>query len=345
MVAEAVGAPDRAPSGGGRAPVSAAVSERSSASRTAPWSWSSTTASTFSMRSPASSSDCCRSVHGCGSWRRAVNRSASRASSQVALGSLIDDDAVALFTARARAVQPGFAADAARLVELCRRLDGLPLAIELAAARTQVAARRRRSWRVSSIGSGCSSRRAQPAPIARARSRRRSIGATTCSFEHEQRAFRQLAVFAGGFTTDAAEAVCGADALDVVTRLVDKSLLVADTSGTTARLPDVGVAARLRPRPTRRHRRAGGGPPGPAPLVHRRWPRTPRPASARPDQLSWLDRLDDEHDNLQAALTQAAAGRPGRGPSPDRGADSAVVVPQPGPRSPTVGRHVPRRGS
>jgi predicted ATPase/DNA-binding SARP family transcriptional activator len=227
---------------------------------------------------------------------------------QVALGSLIDDDAVALFTARARAVRPGFTADAAHLVELCRRLDGLPLAIELAAARTkslppsEIMARL-----VDRFGLLVSSR---PAGSDRPRTLRAAIDwSYDLLVEDEQRAFRQLAVFAGGFTTGAAEAVCGADALDVVARLVDKSLLVADTSGTTARyrmlesLRDYGL-----------ERLADTGELTAARLVQLRWCTSlaeDAEAGIRTTaQLSWLARLDDEHDNLQAALAQAAADDP-----------------------------------
>ena len=262
---------------------------------------------------------------------------------QVPLGSLSDDEAVALFTVRARAAQPEFAGERADLVELCRRLDGLPLAIELAAARSK-------SMPVAEITARLDDRfglltAPRPAGADRPRTLRSAIDwSYDLLFDHEQRAFRQLAVFAGGFTTDAAETVCGADALDILTRLVDKSLLVADTSGPTARfrmlqsLRDYGL-----------DRLADTGELEAARLAYVRWcvalAEDVEAGIRGPDQLQWLDRLDAEHDNLQAALDQAALDDPARGPSTDRGADSAVVVPQPGPRRQTVGRHVSRRGS
>jgi predicted ATPase len=145
----------------------------------------------------------------------------------VPLEPLPDDDAVALFHERARAVAPFDPTDAdwaASLVsDICRRLDGLPLAVELAAARTRVltpALLLERLERRQLLLTG--GRRDAPA-------RQRTLRATIdWSYEllsrEEQRLFTRLAVFAGTFTADAAEEVCGAD-LDSLQSLIEQSLV------------------------------------------------------------------------------------------------------------------------
>ena len=153
---------------------------------------------------------------------------------QLVLGPLTDDDATALFAARAQVVQPRFRADQDELADLCRHLDGLPLAIELAAARTKTLPVPEIAARLEDrFGLLLAHKRSGPD---RQQGLRAAIDwSYNLLFEEEQRAFRRLAVFAGGATLDAAEAVCGPEALDIVARLVDKSLLVADTAGRLAR--------------------------------------------------------------------------------------------------------------
>lgn len=144
-------------------------------------------------------------------------------------------EAVQLFVARAAAVQPGLALTAHNLptvAQLCQRLDGLPLAIELAAARAgtlgieQLAALLGDRFRLLVRGS----RTAAP--------RQQTLRATvewSCALlpEPERQAFQRLAVFAGGWSLEAAQAVVGGDGaelgdvLDLLTQLVDKSLVVA----------------------------------------------------------------------------------------------------------------------
>ncbi|HET7459501.1 MAG TPA: BTAD domain-containing putative transcriptional regulator [Gemmatimonadaceae bacterium] len=156
---------------------------------------------------------------------------------------LVSDEAVQLFVERAQATLPGFGlttGNAAALVEICRRLDGIPLAIELAAARVrvlspeQIARRLDDAFRLLTAGS----RTALP--------RHRTLRATMeWSFgllgAREQVLLRRLAVFAGSFTLDAAEAVCvGApleaeDILDGVSALVDKSLVLMEPGDGEAR--------------------------------------------------------------------------------------------------------------
>jgi predicted ATPase/class 3 adenylate cyclase len=146
---------------------------------------------------------------------------------------LMQCDAVALFVQRAREVRPDFTltVDNARaVVDICARLDGLPLAIELAAARVKVLAPEailpRLRNRLALLTTGA---RDLPA-------RQRTLrGAIEWSYEllqpHEQTLFRRLSVFAGGCSLDAVDAVCnpaeelGIDTLDGVASLVDKSLV------------------------------------------------------------------------------------------------------------------------
>ncbi len=143
---------------------------------------------------------------------------------------LAANDAVRLFAARAAAVDPEFQLDeenAAGVAEVCARLDGLPLAIELAAARSKLlppGTMSRRLDRALDLLVGG----AQDLP-----GRQRTLRATL-EWSHgllddaERKLFARLAVFAGGWTLDAAEAVCGEDGLDVfetLASLVDESLV------------------------------------------------------------------------------------------------------------------------
>jgi predicted ATPase/class 3 adenylate cyclase len=132
------------------------------------------------------------------------------------------DDGAALFTQRARQLQPGFEHDPT-VREIAERLDGLPLALELAAARVKVLTP---AQILERLGRGLDllTSGAQDAP-----ERQRTLrGTVEWSLQllaaDEQRLFARLAVFAGSFALEAAEAVCSAD-LDVLQSLVDKSLL------------------------------------------------------------------------------------------------------------------------
>jgi non-specific serine/threonine protein kinase len=145
-------------------------------------------------------------------------------------------EAISLFVQRARSVQPGFCVtkdNAATLVEICRHLDGIPLAIELAAAcadflsPSQILARLGDRFTLLSSGS----RTAPP----RQQSLARAIG-WSCDLltEPERTLFARSSVFAGIFTADATAAVCSGDgtgaieALDLIGQLVRKSLIVAE---------------------------------------------------------------------------------------------------------------------
>ena len=138
---------------------------------------------------------------------------------------LTADDAVAFFVARARAVDPRF--EGSRIVAaLCERLDRLPLALELAAARTRLLAPESLLERLSARLDLPGARDADP--------RHATLRATIeWSYDllspREQELFADLAVFRGGCTLEAAEEVCDAD-LDTLASLIDKSLLRRRTS-------------------------------------------------------------------------------------------------------------------
>jgi predicted ATPase/DNA-binding CsgD family transcriptional regulator len=147
--------------------------------------------------------------------------------------SLLRSDAVTLFVERATAVQPGFAVDAtnaAAILSICTHVDGIPLALELAAVRLNAlgldALDRGLSARLGALGTG--DRSAAP--------RQQTLeGAIDWSYqllsEHERLLWARLSVFAGGFELDAAQAVCAGDGLDAVEipelvgSLVEKSVL------------------------------------------------------------------------------------------------------------------------
>jgi predicted ATPase/DNA-binding CsgD family transcriptional regulator len=140
----------------------------------------------------------------------------------------VEAEAVTLFVERARQLNPEFIVDgdsASVVARLVQRLDGMPLAIELAAARVEALG-------LAALLDRLDDRyRLLVSANRAAAARQRSLGATVewsyqLLSEFEQRVFRHLAVFPGPFTLDAAEAVAGADAAPAVLHLVDCSLLV-----------------------------------------------------------------------------------------------------------------------
>ena len=146
---------------------------------------------------------------------------------------LTESAAIRLFSERAAAVHPGFRLgpdDVDVVAEICRRLDGLPLAVELAAARIRLlppaTLLARLFERLDTIGGG-------PVDLPE---RQRTLRATMdwsygLLAPHEQALFARLAVFAGGWSLEAAETVCGRagdpEVLDTLAALVDASLVVA----------------------------------------------------------------------------------------------------------------------
>ena len=179
-------------------------------------------------------------VPGCGSWRPVASRCGSRRSScsssarsrcrrpdRLDLESIERSPAIRLFAERCRARDPGFTlteADAVSVAEICKRVDGMPLAIELAAGHVPLLApaelMRRLDDALSVLVGGL--RDAPP--------RHQTLRATL-DWSHalldaeEQATFAGLAVFSGGCTVEAAEAVVGVD-LGTVEALLAKSLLV-----------------------------------------------------------------------------------------------------------------------
>jgi predicted ATPase/DNA-binding CsgD family transcriptional regulator len=215
--------------------------------------------------------------------------------------------AVRLFLDRARAVRPAFVVDdqnAGDVVEICRRLDGLPLAIELAAARISLfpphALLGRLTSRLELLTDG-----AQDQPE-RLRSLRAGIAwSYDLLSPGEQRLFRRLAVFAGGCTLAAAEAVDpgGAPAtLDLVAALVDRSLLQPAPAG--AGEPRFAMLESVRAYAT--ERLEAGDEATEARRAHAAWFRAlaehAEPGLRGPDQQRWRDVLEADLDNLRAAL-------------------------------------------
>lgn len=228
-------------------------------------------------------------------------------------GTLARYGAVRLFAARAAAAARGFALDegnAAAVGLLCRRLDGIPLALELAATRVRalgvqgVADRLDDRFRLLATGH----RGAPP--------RQRTLTALIdwswgLLTEPERAVLRRLAVFADGCTAPAAEAVCGGDGLDVLgllARLVDRSLVVAapGPDGPRYRLLE-SVAAYC----AERLREAGE--PERTRARHRdhylALAEEAEPRLRGPDQHRWLRRLDAEAGNLRAVLDRCVADR------------------------------------
>jgi predicted ATPase/DNA-binding SARP family transcriptional activator len=165
------------------------------------------------------------------------------------LETLRRNDAVRLFCDRAGEVLPDFtltAGNAPAVAQLCRLLDGLPLALELAAARVRLLAPEqmvgRMARRLQLLSGG-----ARDLPE-RQRSMRAALDWSAQLLDPaEARLFARLSVFAGGWTVEAAEAVCdladvgdgGEDVLDVLGRLVDKSLVAAPGSGRLSMLETI----------------------------------------------------------------------------------------------------------
>jgi predicted ATPase/DNA-binding CsgD family transcriptional regulator len=222
--------------------------------------------------------------------------------------------AVTLFLQRAQALKPDFMltpTNAQAIAEICVRLDGLPLAIELAAARIRLfpphALLTRLSQRLQVLTGG-----------ARTLPERQQTLRNTIKWSYdllnaeEQRLFRRLSVFVGGCTLEAAEAVCGTSSeksfvLDGVASLIDKSLLhQVEQEGEEPRLAmletirEFGLACLEQQEELQAARQA-----------HARYflalAEQAEPHLFGPEQLRWLDCLEQELDNLRAILQAGIA--------------------------------------
>jgi predicted ATPase/class 3 adenylate cyclase len=215
---------------------------------------------------------------------------------------LAESDGVELFVARARAVDPSFVeTDAVR--ELCRRLEELPLALELSAARTALFSPEQLLERVAQrLDLLRGERDADP--------RQRTLRATI-EWSHdlltqkEQTLFARLSVFAGGCTYEAAEDVADAD-LDTLQSLLDKSLLRRRDSEHGPRYWMLETIREFAAEQLETSADAGD-------IRHRHAEHFLALARKLAPYLSvpreWLDELEDEHDNIRAALeTLQAAG-------------------------------------
>ncbi|RPF33020.1 putative ATPase [Streptomyces sp. TLI_185] len=218
--------------------------------------------------------------------------------------------ALRLLADRGAAARPGFRVgeDPEACAEICRRLDGLPLAVELAAARLrmltprQIADRLDDRFRLLTSGSRT--------VLPRQQTLRAVVDWSWDLLDEEEReVLRRLSVFAGGCDLAAAEAVCGPAALEALGSLVDKSLVVAAPSG------DGGMRYRLletvaeyagerldetgrRPETERAHL-----------TYYRELARTTDPLLRGPGQLAAIELLEREYENLRTALRHAVAER------------------------------------
>ncbi|MDA4889999.1 BTAD domain-containing putative transcriptional regulator [Streptomyces sp. MS2A] len=225
--------------------------------------------------------------------------------------------ALRLLADRGAAARPGFRVDAdeetaAACAEICRRLDGLPLAIELAAARLrmltprQIADRLDDRFRLLTSGSRT--------VLPRQQTLRAVVDWSWDLLDEDERdVLGRLSVFAGGCDLAAAEAVCGPAALDALGSLVDKSLVVAtpvtdrsDGDGMRYRLLETVAEyagerldeAGTRPAAARAHL-----------TYYRELARTTDPLLRGPQQLAAIERLEREYENLRTALRHAVAER------------------------------------
>ncbi len=222
--------------------------------------------------------------------------------------------AVRLFTDRAGAVRPGFSVDAETadpIVRICRALDGIPLAIELAAARvraltvTQVADRLDDRFGLLSTGT----RGALP----RHQTLRAIVDWSWDLLDDTERTIlRRLSVFSGGASPESAERVCAlggepAPVVDVIASLVDKSLVVAAGQ----RHVRYGLLETVRAYAAERLAEAGEA--DQAAAAHAGYflelAERAEPQLRSRDQLAWLDRMAAEHDNFSAALRHALQAR------------------------------------
>jgi predicted ATPase/DNA-binding CsgD family transcriptional regulator len=230
---------------------------------------------------------------------------------EVTIESLMHSEALRLFVDRARLRLPDFQLtqqNAGAVAKVCRKLDGIPLAIELATARMGAFAVEQVAQRLDVSLDVLSGANRTSAP------RQQTLRATIdwshkLLSEAERTFFRRLSVFAGGWTLEAAEAVCSGggveegDVLDLLGGLVDKSLVVAGTP--------TGGAMRYRMlEPLRQYAREKLEEGREADEVQNRHAvfflavaEEAEPELARQQQGVWVERLEVDHDNLRGTLS------------------------------------------
>ena len=218
---------------------------------------------------------------------------------------LSDGDGLELFSDRARQARPNFSLgdeDAKAVRTICRRLDGLPLAIELAAART-------RAFAPADIAAGLRDRlELLPSGPRTAPARQATLQASfdwsyALLSDAERALLRQCSVFAGGFDLEAAIAVCPAAGLDVLAALVDRSLLlVQDDQGRGG--PRYRMLEPIRQFAAKRLAEAGEVETiGTRHCDHYlRLAETAAPLLRGPDEDRWRARLRTEQDNMRASM-------------------------------------------
>ncbi|HEY0602297.1 MAG TPA: tetratricopeptide repeat protein, partial [Herpetosiphonaceae bacterium] len=229
---------------------------------------------------------------------------------------LVHAPAVALFTQRAQAVDPAFqitSENAAAIAEICLRLDGLPLAIELAAARIKVLSPQTLLARlIAAAGQGALDLLRQGAR--NLPPRHRTLHATidwsyALLAPEEQKLFARLAVFLNGWTLDLAETICRStddpslDVLGGVTALIDHSLLVRAAGpddqqrfAMLATIREYALEQLIRRGEVEALRRSHA-------TAYVAFIEIAHPFLCGPQQQHWLRRLRAEHDNLRAALS------------------------------------------
>jgi predicted ATPase len=242
-------------------------------------------------------------------WRMVPPLSLPASAEQQDRDGLLRYDATRLFVERAEAAVPGFAPtgrEASAVARVCRRLEGIPLAIELAAARTRALSVQEISERLDDVF-GLLVGGDRTAPY-----RQRTLRATMdwshkLLSERERIVFRRLSSFAGGFALEAAEAVCAGggvergEVLEPLSRLVDKSLVVVTERGGEARYR---LLQTVRQYASERLEAAAEGE-----AVGRRHAlffldlvEEAEPELNAAGQAEWLERLAREWDNLRAAV-------------------------------------------
>ncbi len=219
---------------------------------------------------------------------------------------LLEYEAVRLFAERGAAVLPGFAVDAGNrqaITELCRRLEGIPLAIELAAVRLRALSPEQILARIADrFGLLCAGDPSTPRHGTLQAALRWSYDLLTTA---EQALWRRSSVFTGSFDLDAAESVCAGDGIpaetvvDLVDALVAKSVLLRHPGGRTARY---ALLDTIREYGQQRLGEGGGG--VALQRRHRDWyaALAARQEGLGARQIQWFEMLDADHENVRAAL-------------------------------------------